>query len=102
MGFSENSSTIKREWGREILSLSLLLFVMNANFLQSVLNEAMRNNIMCAPLQVNSCPDFPIIQYADDAILALPAEDMQLLQVKTSFSILLLKLDLKSTITSLW
>lgn len=42
----------------------------------------MRNNIITAPLAVTSCPDFPVIQYADDTILVLPAEDVQLLQIK--------------------
>lgn len=42
----------------------------------------MRNNIICAPLQVHSCSDFPVIQYVDDTILVLPAEITQLKQIE--------------------
>lgn len=62
--------------------LSPLLFVLAADLLQSILNEAMRNKIISPPLHVNSCPDFPVIQYADDTIVVLPSKHMQLMQIK--------------------
>lgn len=37
-------------------------------------NEAMQNSLISFPLQHNSSLDFPIIQYADDTILIVPAE----------------------------
>ena len=36
-----------------------------------MLNEAMRNSLVFSPLIHHSCPEFPIIQYADDTILFL-------------------------------
>ena len=42
----------------------------------------MRNRIVSAPLQVNSCPNFPVIQYDDDTIVVLPADQRQLMQMK--------------------
>lgn len=62
--------------------LSPLLFVLAADLLQSILNEAMEKQLIQAPLIRNSCPDFLVIQYADDTILVLPAIPSQLWQVK--------------------
>lgn len=59
-----------------------LLFVLAVDFLQTILNEAMRNNIILAPLRINSYPDFPLIQYVDDTILVLPAEIIDLNQIR--------------------
>lgn len=53
--------------------LSPLIFVLEADLLQSMLNEAMANHLIESPLQHQSCPDFPVIQYADDTLLVLPA-----------------------------
>ena len=49
--------------------LSPLLFVLAADLLQSILNKAMQMGLLSSPLQVNSCPDFPVVQYADDTLL---------------------------------
>lgn len=57
--------------------LSPLLFVLVANLLQSILNKAMRQGLLTAPLQVNSCPDFPVIQYADDTLVLMLADTRQ-------------------------
>jgi hypothetical protein len=62
--------------------LSPLLFVLAAGFLQSILNKAMNLGILSAPLQVNSCPDFPVIQYADDTLVLMPANARQLICLK--------------------
>ena len=45
--------------------LSPLIFVLASDLLQSMLNEAMTNHIIEAPLYHLSCPAFPVIQYAD-------------------------------------
>ena len=41
---------------------SPLIFALAADMLQSILNKAMRLGIVTPPLQVQSCPDFPIVQ----------------------------------------
>ena len=61
---------------------SPLTFVMAADLLQSILNKAMRLNLLTAPLQVNSCPHFPIVQYADDTLLVMQADSRQLFCLK--------------------
>lgn len=62
--------------------LSPLLFVLAADLLQSILNEAMRNNLIEPPIASQSCPQFPVIQYADDTILVLPAQPVQVAHIK--------------------
>ena len=62
--------------------VSPLLFVLAADLLQSMLNEAMHTRIIHAPISCQACPGFPKIQYADDTILVLPAEARHLAQVK--------------------
>lgn len=47
-----------------------------------MMNEAMQNSLIESPLKHTSCPDFPIIQYADDTVLVLPAGANQLLHIK--------------------
>ena len=59
-------------------TLSFLLFVLAADLLQSVLNKAMAHGLLSAPLEVPSCRDFPVIQYADDTLLVMQAESIQL------------------------
>ena len=58
--------------------LSPLLFVLAADLLQSILNKAMQMGLLSSPLQVNSCPDFPVVQYADDTLVLLQADAKQL------------------------
>lgn len=48
---------------------SPIFFVLAADLLQSILNKAMRINLLSAPLQVNSCPHFPIVHYEDDTLV---------------------------------
>lgn len=62
--------------------LSPLLFVLAADLLQSIMNEAMHNNLLQKPLEGHPCPDFPVIQYADDTVLLMPACTVQLEQLK--------------------
>ena len=58
--------------------LSPLLFVLAADLLQTILNKAMHLGLVTSPLQVESCPDFPIVQYADDTLVILQADAKQL------------------------
>jgi hypothetical protein len=53
--------------------LSPLLFVLAADLLQAVLNKAMSQGIIKAPLNGMACHDFPMIQYADDTLVVLKA-----------------------------
>lgn len=62
--------------------LSPLIFVLAANLLQSMMNEAMANSLISSPIQHSTCPDFPVIQYADDTILLLPIEASQIQHIK--------------------
>lgn len=62
--------------------LSPLLFVLAADLLQSMLNEAMTHGLITPPILHQSCPDYPIIQYADDTILVLQANQTQLQHIK--------------------
>lgn len=62
--------------------LSPLLFVLAADLLQSIFNEALANELILAPISYRSCAEFPIIQYADDTVLVMPACSAQLNQVK--------------------
>jgi hypothetical protein len=43
-----------------------LLFVLAADFLHTIINEAMHLGHLVRHLPLTSTPDFPIIQYADD------------------------------------
>ena len=53
--------------------LSPLLFVLAADILQSAINKAFRNNLIAAPFPPDFNMDFPIIQYADDTLIIMPA-----------------------------
>ena len=62
--------------------LSPLIFVIAADLLQTMMNEAMHNNLLHSPLIHHSCPDYPIIQNADDTILVANADSRQLEHIK--------------------
>ena len=63
-------------------SYSPLIFVLAADLLQSILNKAIRLNLITAPLQVKSCPHIPIVQYADDTMVVMQADTRQLFCLK--------------------
>ena len=63
--------------------LSPLLFVLAADLLPAICNAAMQVNLIEAPIRTNSCNQFPIIQYADDTILVLPAIERQIKKIKS-------------------
>jgi hypothetical protein len=61
--------------------LSPLLFVLAAELLQYIVNDALNNNHLSMPIP-HATNDFPIVQYADDIILIVPAERDQILHLK--------------------
>lgn len=75
--------------------LSPLIFVLAADLLQSILNKAMRLGIISPPLQINSCPDFPVIQYTDDTLVLLQGNAKQLICLKALLNTFALATGLK-------
>lgn len=63
--------------------LSPLLFVLGADLLQSVLNEARATNLLHLPIPVNYSQDFPILQYADDTLIIMEGCPNQILHLKS-------------------
>ena len=61
--------------------MSLLLFVLAADLLQIIVNRAASMNLLKAPIPQRE-EQFPIIQYADDALLIMQAEAQQLFFLK--------------------
>ena len=61
--------------------LSPLLFVIAVDLLQSVINDMCARNILSLPIPTRST-DYPIVQYADDTLIVLPALDSQLIALK--------------------
>jgi hypothetical protein len=59
-----------------------LLFVLAADLLQVILNKAMVQGNFSAPLSYGSCPDFSVIQYADNTLIIFPADAKQLICLK--------------------
>jgi hypothetical protein len=54
--------------------LSPLLFVLEADFLQSILNKAMDQGLLTRSIHCSSCNDFPVIQYADETLVIMEAD----------------------------
>jgi hypothetical protein len=61
--------------------LSPLLFVLAADLLQSVINDLLQKGLLSLPIPCHDT-DFPVVQYADDTILVLPADVQQVLVLK--------------------
>ena len=61
--------------------LSPLLFVLAAELLQYVVNDAYQNGHLSMPIP-HSSNDFPVVQYADDTILVMKADLAQVLHLK--------------------
>ena len=53
--------------------LSPLISVLSADLLQSILNKASILSIITPPLQVYSCPNSRVVQYADDTLVLMQA-----------------------------
>jgi hypothetical protein len=66
--------------------LSPLLFVLTADLLQSLVNQALHQGLLCLPIPERAGFDFPIVQYADDTLLILEACPSQLLTLKQILS----------------
>ena len=54
--------------------LSPLLFAIAADLLQSVVNDMFHKGLLELPIPCHD-KDYPIIQYADDTLIILPAEE---------------------------
>ena len=52
-----------------------------ADLLQSIVNKMLHDNVLSLPIPTHD-PQYPIIQYADDAIMVVPADAAQLLAIK--------------------
>jgi hypothetical protein len=61
--------------------ISPLFYLFGSDLLQSVLNDLVQQGLLSLPISTND-PDFPIVQYADDTLLVLPADKDQLLLIK--------------------
>jgi hypothetical protein len=66
--------------------LSPLLFVLAADFLQSILNHAKDIGQITLPLHLNCDSDFPILQYADDTLIFLNGDLNELSNLKDILS----------------
>lgn len=62
--------------------LSPLLFVLAADLLQSIINQAEEKGLLQHPLGTNFGGFYPIVQYADDTLLIMPADARQLICLK--------------------
>jgi len=62
--------------------LSPLLFVLDADLLQSVLNKAKEQGLLSLPIPLRHTIDFPVKQYADDTLIIMEACTRQLWTLK--------------------
>ena len=67
--------------------LSPLLFVLTADLLQSIVNNAWSRGILKHPIDEPFGGDYPIVQYADDTLLILPADGRILFNLKCLLSV---------------
>ena len=63
-----------------------LIFVLAADLLQAAINGAFSHGEISLPFPCNTQHDYPVIQYADDTILAMPACPAQAMTIKTILS----------------
>jgi len=63
--------------------LSPLLFVMAADFLQSLINKGKDMGLINLPIPLQTEKDFPIIQYVDDTLIIMEGDPRQLFFLKT-------------------
>ena len=66
--------------------LSPLIFVLAADLLQAVINDAFAQGHIQLPFPCATQKDYPVIQYADDTILVLPACETQAATIKQFLS----------------
>lgn len=75
--------------------LSPLVFVMAADLLQSIINNVFNQNLICHPLGQEFGGNFPIIEYADDTLLVMPADEAQLINLKQILNTFAVSIGLK-------
>ena len=63
-----------------------LIFVLAAALLQSAINDAFRRGLIHFPSPSNGNMDYPIVQYADDTLLLMPACPRQAVIIKNILS----------------
>lgn len=63
-------------------TLSPLLFVLVVDLLQSIQNTSIQHALISQLIVTPHCQDFPVIHYADDTVMIMPAYPFQLEQVK--------------------
>ena len=63
--------------------LSPLLFVLVADFLQSMINSAKDSGLLNLPIPTRCTNDFPVIQYADDTLIITEGYPRQLFFLKS-------------------
>jgi hypothetical protein len=63
--------------------LSPLLFVLAADFLQTLINKAKDMDLLKLPIPLTFTSDFPIIQYADDTLIIMEGCARQLIFLKS-------------------
>jgi hypothetical protein len=66
---------------------------MAADLLQSLVNEARHRNLIVMPLSSSYGHSYPIVQYANDTLLIMPADARQLFFGSIWYKPLLLQLD---------
>lgn len=76
-------------------SLLSSLYLMLTCYIQFLMNPCSPTS--SNPLSINSCPDFPVIQYADDTILVMPAMEDHMVQAKSLLSHFAAQIGLKIT-----
>jgi hypothetical protein len=67
----------------KVTPLSPLLFVLGADFLQTIINDAMNNGFLQLPIPLPGMTDFPILQYADDTLIFMQADVVQLAHLQS-------------------
>lgn len=80
MEWLEKHFTAREELGKE----TPLLYYLDADLLQSILNKAAQLGFLRLPIPAPSL-DFPIIQYAGDTLIVLEASTTQLFFLKGVF-----------------
>jgi hypothetical protein len=70
-------------WQNLPLQKRCLLFVLAADFLQTLINKAKDMNFLQVPIPLDFTSDFPIIQYADDTLIIMEGCARQLSFLKS-------------------
>lgn len=63
--------------------MTSLLFVLAADFLQSMINKARSMGLLQQPIPTSSSEDFPVIQYANDTLIIMEGDTKQLFFLKS-------------------